>query len=105
MRILVIVSQWKNIKQSSEGVRKTYLDWLMNFHPNKCNVLRISTWTPPPYSFNYFMHNQRLESLDSAEYLGVTLQSDLKWNKHIQNSINKGYTTLGLIRWHLSWQA
>ena len=75
----------------------------MNFHPEKCKVLRI-TKQNDPILFDYSMHNHVLESVESEEYLGVTIQNDLKWNKHIHNVVSKSYKSLGLIRRHL-WQA
>ncbi len=78
-------------------------DWLMNFHPDKCKVLRVTTRTSR-IEYNYSMHNHVLDSVDTAEYLGVTIQSDLKWNVHIHNAVIKGNKMLGLIRRHL-WQA
>ena len=33
----------------------------------------------------YFMHNQELESVDTAKYLGVNISRDLSWNTHINN--------------------
>ena len=36
-----------------------------------------------------------------AAYLGVTLQSDLKWNKHVENISAKANKTLGLLKRNL----
>ena len=64
----------------------------MVFHPDKCNVLSVSK-TNNPIKFNYSLHGQILEHVNSAKYLGVTIQSDLKWNTHI-NNISKKLTVL-----------
>ena len=42
-----------------------------------------------------------LEKTDSIKYLGVTLQSNLKWNKHINNITSKANQTLNFIRRNL----
>jgi hypothetical protein len=56
--------------------------WLMAFHPDKCNILRVTTKKSPQH-FYYNMHGHILESVQSAKYMRVTLSADLKWNNHI----------------------
>ena len=52
-------------------------DWLMAFHPDKCTKLTVSH-RKHTFTRDYTLHNHILESVSSAKYLGVTLQSDLK---------------------------
>jgi hypothetical protein len=52
--------------------------WLMTFHPDKCSVLTITN-KKNPVKHNYLLHNHTLESVSSAKYLGITLQSDLAY--------------------------
>jgi myo-inositol-hexaphosphate 3-phosphohydrolase len=52
-------------------------------NPDKCNLLSITTKRKPEH-FHYNLHGHILESVDSAKYLGIALQSNLKWNKHIK---------------------
>ena len=47
------------------------------------------------------MHDHTLKQSAQADYLGVTLQNDLKWNTHIQTIVNKSNKTLGMLRRHL----
>jgi hypothetical protein len=42
-----------------------------------------------------------LESVDSAKYLGITLQSNLKWNKHIDQTASKANKTHSFVRRNL----
>ena len=55
-------------------------DWLMAFHPDKCTVLSV-TQKKQPIQHKYILHNHTLESVTSAKYLGVTVQSNLKWGQ------------------------
>ena len=44
------------------------------------------------------MHNQELESVDAAKYLGVTISKDLSWNTHINNITSTASKTLGFVK-------
>ena len=44
------------------------------------------------------MHNQELESVDAAKYLGVTISKDLSWNTHINNITSTANKTLGFVK-------
>jgi hypothetical protein len=71
--------------------------WKMAFHPNKCNVLSI-TRNKTPIKYSYTLHGHQLEHADKAKYLGVTIQSDLKWESHINSITTKANKTLGFLR-------
>ena len=51
----------------------------MEFHPKKCKVLTI---TNKKKTF-YLIHNEKLESVENAKYLGVTLNKNMNWKAHI----------------------
>jgi hypothetical protein len=71
-------------------------DWLMAFHPGKCSVLSV-TKKKQPIQHNYILHYHILESVSSAKYLGITVQSNLKWDKYINNITSKGNKALGFL--------
>ena len=75
-------------------------DWLMAFHPDKCTVLPI-TKKKHPFQHNYILHNHVLDTVTSAKYLGVTVQSNLKWDTHINNITANGNKTLGFLKRNL----
>ena len=69
----------------------------MKFHPGKCQVLRVSrsrTTLQHPYS----LLGTQLQGTDTINYLGITLSSDMKWNKHIENVKAKANSKLGFLR-------
>ena len=74
--------------------------WMMEFHPGKCQILSI-TRNKTKIEQNYTLHGQVLERVDSAKYLGVTLTSDLRWNKHIEKISTKANNTLSFLRRNL----
>ena len=63
-------------------------DWMMEFHPQKCQVLNITN-KRHPIKKNYTIHNQVLETVESAKYLGITIHNKLNWNTHINQVVKK----------------
>ena len=58
--------------------------WDMEFAADKCKVLTITLkYKRNTIIKDYEIHNYVLERVDSAEYLGVTLDSKLSFNPHI----------------------
>jgi hypothetical protein len=47
-----------------------------------CTVMHITTKKNPIHN-KYVLHQHTLQTESSTEYLGITIQSDLKWNKHV----------------------
>jgi hypothetical protein len=75
-------------------------DWLMAFHPDKCNILSV-TQRKNPFNFTYTLHGHTLVKVKSAKYLGVTIQDNLKWDSHINSMANKANQSLGFLRRNL----
>ena len=74
--------------------------WQMAFHPEKCQVISI-TRRRRVLKHTYLLHNHPLAHVDSAKYLGVTITSDLNWNKHVNNIANKTNHTLSFLKRNL----
>ena len=72
-------------------------EYSMEFHPHKCNLLRV-TRSRSPRMFNYTLHGTTLKSTESTKYLGVTLTKDLTWGKHVDNIRAKANQQLAFIR-------
>ncbi len=52
----------------------------------------------------YTLHGHVLATTTKAKYLGITIQSDLKWNTHISNITEMSNQTLGLLTRNLRVQ-
>ena len=95
-------------KHADQSVLQSDLDalaiweerWSMEFHPQKCSTLSAkksdSKLTP-----SYVLHDHIIENVDNTKYLGVTIQSNFKWNGHIENTYKKANKTLGFLRRNL----
>ena len=73
----------------------------MEFHPDKCQLLRITNKTKPILN-DYFIHNIKLTFTNSAKYLGVTIDGSLKWTKHYNNICAKANSTLAFLQRNIS---
>ena len=58
-------------------------DWQMKFNVAKCHSMRVTRHPTDKYiQFEYTLHQQRLEQVQSAKYLGITISDDLDWGQH-----------------------
>ena len=59
-------------------------NWQMKFNVAKCHSMRVTRHPPDKHiQFDYTLHQQRLEQVQSAKYLGETISNDLDWCQHI----------------------
>ena len=75
-----------SLQEDLDAAARWESDSLMVFHPDKCSVLTITNRKNPVKHSN-LLHNHTLVSVSSAKYLGITLQSDLKWTQHANNIV------------------
>ena len=67
-----------------ESLQRWERTWDMELNPGKCQVIHINR-SKSLVESRYFMHNQELDFVDAAKYLGVTISKDLSWNTNINN--------------------
>jgi len=65
---------------------------MMEFHPDKCEILTI-TRKKSPVIYSYWIHGQQLKHSDQAKYL-----PDMRWNKHIDTVTAKANNRLGFVK-------
>ena len=65
-------------------------DWSMQFHPDKCKLLRITN-KRNIIDADYYIHGVQLGNVEKAKYLGVTLTRKLSWNAHISGVCSKAH--------------
>ena len=72
----------------------------MAFHPERCSAIRVIR-SRKPISSNYSFKGHHLEMEDSTRYLGVELQFNMSWNRHMDQTVKKANSTLGFLRRNL----
>jgi hypothetical protein len=107
------------LQEDLESAVKWEQDWLMAFHPDKCNILHILLLLFGPVRFyRCFQWYRYMGPRQSSSILvwvvqeigmlyllqilnRVTLSADLKWNNHIQQMTSKANKSLSFIRCNL----
>ena len=100
---LKIYRQINNVEDSTAlQIDLTTLDlWAdrcqMNFNPTKCEVMRTSH-NKDKRSTRYNISGTVLRNASNYKDLGVIMASDLKWSKHIEQTVHKANRALGLLK-------
>ena len=55
------------------------------------------------FLFDYSLHNQTLENVQSAKYLGITITDNMDWGQHVSEISSKATNTLGFLRRNLAF--
>ena len=90
----------KILQSDLDKLQEWEKNWSMEFNPNKCEVIHI-TRSRNTCRNSYYMHGVALASVHSTKYLGITLTSDLRWNKHIDQITSKANRSLNFIKRNL----
>ena len=85
------------LQNDLDSLQKWEQEWSMHFHPQKCQLLRVTT-SHSPSMYTYNIHSIDIEPTQDAKYLGVTLHNKLSWNTHIDIIAQKANRTLNFIR-------
>ena len=73
---------------------------MMSFHPQKCQLLRI-TRNKSPVKASYVIHGHTLAETDTAKYLGVSLHKHLSWSPHVNVTAKKANGTRAFLQRNL----
>ena len=75
------------LQEDLDAVQRWESDWLMHFHPQKCQTMHITNKRNIIQS-TYTIHNHNIQSTNTAKYLGI----------HIDSTINGTLTSTRLHR-------
>ena len=91
------------LQDDLNSLAKWEMDWQMKFNVSKCHSMRVTRLHSSRHiDFNYTRHQQTLEQVQSAKYLGLTITDDLDWGQHISEITCKATKTLGFLRHNLA---
>ena len=96
------VNDADRLQSDLESLQHWEEKWLLKFNISKCYVLKITRAKVHKIKYNYQLHNKSLAELNSCKYLGITIQSDLKWSQHIHQIAVKANCTSSLIKRNLT---
>ena len=75
--------------------------WLMQCNPSKFSIIRMTSPRRKPKILDIMLCGQILNPVDSYPYLGVELTRTMSWNLHIDNTVKKANSVMGLIKRNL----
>ena len=81
-----------------DEVNKWSNDNKFQLNPGKCKELRINFTTQPFTEEPLNINEKPFEIVKSAKVLGMIVTNDLKWNKHVSNTVEKASKRLYLLR-------
>ena len=80
------------LQKDIDALQKWERTWLMEFHPSKCQVVRVTN-KRKPIDASYSIHGETLEIVPSAKYLGLLVDSKLSFNAHVDATTKKANST------------
>ena len=89
------------LQRDLDALQQWESDWLMEFHPLKCQVLHITNKRTPTRN-PYNIHGHQLEEVEAAKYLGVTIHQKLSWNTHIGQVCRKANSARAFLQRNIS---
>ena len=93
-RVIESQEDAEKLQQDLERLEAWEEKWSMQFAEEKCKVLRVTRKLPRNViRKDYKIHKYSLEIVSSAKYLGVTIDSSLTFNQHIDEVIAKADRT------------
>ena len=76
----------------------------MKFNVAKCHSMRVTQQQHhKQILFDYSQHNQTLENVQSAKYLGITITDNMDWGQYVSDISSKATKTLGFLRRNLAF--
>ena len=76
----------------------------MKFNVAKCRSMRVTRHlTGKGYRFDYSLHQQTLEEVQSTKYLGITTTNSLDWGQHISEITANATRTLVFLQRNLAF--
>ena len=86
------------LQQDIDSILLWARTWQMKFNTSKCCYMHIFEATKFKIETQQKLEDTHLSLSNQCKYLGVTLQSDLKWNCHVEEKVAKANQILAMIQ-------
>ena len=83
------------LQHDLQQLNKWSEEWQLHFNSSKCKVMHLGRQNP---NRDYTMGSTTLATTTSEKDLGVYVDTELTFEKHIENVVNQANSMLGLIR-------
>ena len=77
--------------------------WQLRFNPDKCHVLSLGKFKNIKYTHRYVVYNNEIEHVFDEKELGVTIDSELKFDEHIAKKVRVANAIVRQIRRSFSY--
>ena len=95
---IVTTTDAELLQEDISAIQTWASTWQMNFNISKCCSIHFTQAITYKMEDTYYLYDTPLLSLDHFKYLGITLQSNLRYDRHVQYITAKANRTLGLLR-------
>ena len=85
------------LQEDLDQLQKWEQDWQMKFNTGKCEVICITN-KRKVINRAYKIHGQTVQNTKKAKYLGVTIDSSLTWNAHVDAIAKRSISTILLTK-------
>ena len=96
------LKQINYLQDDIDRLQKWESDWLMEFNPDKCEIIRITNRRKKKVVSCYSIHGKALNKITCVKYLVVTIDRKLTWNDHIDNITNKANNARAFLQRNIS---
>ena len=77
--------------------------WLLNFHPEKCHVMTLGKFENIKHAHRYKICYEKLDHVFKEKDLGITADSELRFDEHIARKVKIANAVVGQIRRSFSY--
>ena len=93
----------KQLQQDLVELEKWSDTWQLHFNTDKCHVLTLGNYENIDHAYRYKINNNELEHVDFEKDLGITINTKLKFSKHISRKVQVANGIVGQIRRSFSY--
>ena len=102
--IYILLQDCLNLQEDLTSLGQWEANWQMKFNIAKFHLMRVTRHQHhKQILFDYSLHNQTLENVQSAKYLGITITDNMDWGQHVSEISSKATKTHGFLHRNLAF--